>query len=213
MKWLPYILIIVLAFGLGWFVKPSPEAVIEARTDTVFSTSIIVKRDTVKYYLPSPILCWHDGDTIHVGDTILPVEQKIYRDSDYIAYVSGYRSNLDSIYVCSKTLTVTNDIYHTVKIKPRRWGLARQSVLCGTHLLGGSDHYGPVPYRMQGGFPQACVSQSDRRQNEYRSNLFGLQEKRDSNGYLTNLYSRRVSKFVGPRKRSFVPAYLQGFRD
>ena len=66
MKWLPYILIIVLAFGLGWFVKPSPEAVIEARTDTVFSTSIIVKRDTVKYYLPSPILCWHDGDTIHV---------------------------------------------------------------------------------------------------------------------------------------------------
>ena len=63
------------------------------------------------------------GDTIHVGDTILPVEQKIYRDSDYIAYVSGYRSNLDSIYVCSKTLTVTNDIYHTVKIKPKRWGL------------------------------------------------------------------------------------------
>lgn len=65
----------------------------------------------------------------------------------------------------------------------------------------------------RGGFPQACVSQSDRRQNEYRSNLFGLQEKRDSNGYLTNLYPRRVSKFVGPRKRSFVPAYLQGFRD
>ena len=50
------------------------------------------------------------------------------------------------------------------------------------------------------GFPQACVSQSDRRQNEYRSNLFGLQEKRNSNGYLTNLYPRRVSKFVGPRK-------------
>lgn len=38
MKWLPYILIIVLAFGLGWFVKPSPEAVIEERTDT-FNTS------------------------------------------------------------------------------------------------------------------------------------------------------------------------------
>ena len=29
----------------------------------------------------------------------------------------------DSIYVCSKTQTVTNDIHHTVKIKPRRWGL------------------------------------------------------------------------------------------
>lgn len=123
MKWLIYIIVIVCVFGLGWFARPSIETDIEVRADTVFSTSIIVKRDTVKYYLPSPVLCWHDGDTIHVGDTILPVEQKVYRDSDYIAYVSGYRPNLDSIYVCSKTQTVTNDIYHTVKIKPRRWGL------------------------------------------------------------------------------------------
>lgn len=88
MKWLIYIIVIVCVFGLGWFARPSIETDIEVRADTVFSTSIIVKRDTVKYYLPSPVLCWHDGDTIHVGDTILPVEQKIYRDSDYIAYVS-----------------------------------------------------------------------------------------------------------------------------
>lgn len=124
MRWLPYILIIVLAFGLGWFVKPSPEVGIEVRTDTVFSSSIIVRRDTVPYYLPMPILCWHTGDTIHVGDTVLMVEQKVYKDSDYTAYVSGYRPQLDSISVYSKTITITNDIYHTLKEKPCRWGLA-----------------------------------------------------------------------------------------
>lgn len=124
MKWLPYILIIVFAFGLGWFVKPSPEVGIEVRADTVFSSSIIVRRDTVPYYLPTPMLCWYTGDTIHVGDTVLTVEQKVYKDSDYIAYVSGYRSQLDSISVYPKTITVTNDIYHTMTEKPRRWGLS-----------------------------------------------------------------------------------------
>lgn len=123
MRWLPYILIIVLAFGLGWFVKPSPEVGIEVRTDTVFSSSIVVRRDTVPHYLPMPVLCWHTGDTLHVGDTVLPVQQKVYKDSDYIAYVSGYRPQLDSISVNSKTITVTNDIYHTVKTKSKRWGL------------------------------------------------------------------------------------------
>lgn len=126
MKWLPYILIIVLAFGLGWFVKPSPEAVIEARTDTVFSTSIIVKRDTVKYYLPSPILCWKTGDTIHVGDTVLPIEQKVYIDSNYTAYVSGYNPKLDSLNVYPKTVTVTNDILRITKYPSKKWGLGIQ---------------------------------------------------------------------------------------
>lgn len=124
MKRLPYILLIVLAFGLGWFAKPSPEAVIEARTDTVFSSSLVIRRDTVPYYLPTPLICWHTGDTIHVGDTVLPVEQKIYRDSNYTAYVSGYNPNLDSLKVYPKTVTVTNDIHHVMEIKPRRWGMS-----------------------------------------------------------------------------------------
>lgn len=123
MKWLPYILIVALAFGLGWFVKPSLKAGIEVRTDTIFSSSIIIRRDTVPYYLPMPMLCWHTGDTIHAGDTVLPVEQKVYKDNDYTAYVSGYRPQLDSISVYPKTITVTNDIYHTVKTKSKRWGV------------------------------------------------------------------------------------------
>lgn len=128
MKWLPYILIAALAFGLGWFVRPSQERSTEARVDTVFSTVTTVRRETVHHYMPVPYLCWHNGDTIHVGDTVLPVEQKEYRDSDYTAWVSGYRPQLDSIDVYPKTVyqTVTNDIYHTVTKKSRRWGLGLQ---------------------------------------------------------------------------------------
>lgn len=139
MRWLPYILIIVLAFGLGWFVKPSPEVGIEVRTDTVFSSSIIVRRDTVPHYLPMPLLCWHTGDTICVGDTILPIEQKVYKDSDYTAYVSGYCPRLDSIEVYPRTIyrTVTNDIYHTTVLKKKCWGLGIQTGYgypCGMYI-------------------------------------------------------------------------------
>lgn len=123
MKWIPCIPVVVSAFVLGWFARPSMETDIEARVDTVFSTSIIVKRDTVKHYLPSPMICWKNGDTIHIGDTVLPIEHKIYVDSNYTAYVSGYRPNLDSIYVCPETRTVINDIHHMVRTKPRRWSL------------------------------------------------------------------------------------------
>lgn len=123
MKSLAYIFIIVLAFGIGFFVKPYTEPAIEKRIDTVFSSSVLIKRDTIPYYLPMPVLCWRTGDSIRVGDTVVQVEQKVYRDSDYTAYVSGYRSQLDSFFVYPKTTIVTNDVYHTIKIK-QRWGLS-----------------------------------------------------------------------------------------
>lgn len=44
MKWLIYIIVIVCVFGLGWFARPFIETDIEVRADTVFSTSIIVKK-------------------------------------------------------------------------------------------------------------------------------------------------------------------------
>lgn len=125
MKTLPWTLVVLLVGLLLWSWFRPPEAVpTEYRVDTVYSSSVIVRRDTVSHYLPIPVLCWHTGDTIRVGDTVLSVEQKIYKDSDYTAYVSGYRPRLDSISVYPKTITVTNDIYHTLKEKPRRLGLS-----------------------------------------------------------------------------------------
>ena len=61
-------------------------------------------------------------------------------------------------------------------------GLARQSVLCGTHLLGGSDHYGPVPYRMQG----------DSLKRAYRN----LTEGRMNTGLTYSDYRRRETVMV-----------------
>ena len=144
MKTLPWILVALLGGLLfwSWFRVPEPVPA-ECRVDTVYSSSIIVRRDTVPHYLPMPLLCWHTGDTIHVGDTVLPVEQKVYRDSNYTAYVSVYRSCLDSIFVYPKTITVTNDVYHTIVSKRKRWGLGLQTGYCypGGFYIGGGVTY------------------------------------------------------------------------
>jgi hypothetical protein len=95
----------------------------------------IVYVDTVKYFQPIPkdsvVLCYKVvklpvADTTAVSDVeyvsasvdetadsasvIIPITQKVYEDSLYRAYVSGYDVALDSIFINSRTtvLTVTN---------------------------------------------------------------------------------------------------------
>lgn len=84
-----------------------------------------VKRDTVSFYKydtipkPKPV---HDtvyivrkvkipiktSDTVEVRDSVeLPVEQKVYRDSDYTAWVSGVMPSLDSLSIFRRRETVT----------------------------------------------------------------------------------------------------------
>lgn len=79
-------------------------------------------------------------DTIHVRDTILdsvaveiPITQKVYRDSSYIAWVSGFDAKLDSLEVYTR---------ETI-IKPgrRRWGLGIQAGY-GVHKSGLSPYIG-----------------------------------------------------------------------
>lgn len=81
--------------------KPTPYYVARIRTDTVF--------------LPST-----DGGTAEVE---LPIEQKVYEDSAYRAYVSGFRASLDSIFIYSDK----QYIYETkTQYKPPKrftWGL------------------------------------------------------------------------------------------
>lgn len=49
----------------------------------------------------------------------LPITQKVYGDSTYRAWVSGYRPNLDSIEVYRKTITIER----TLVQKPKRWNI------------------------------------------------------------------------------------------
>ena len=78
----------------------------EVVTDTIFKVikvdRPIVRESTIVKYkvVRLPIA----SDTICVSDTIkdsvfvqVPIEQKVYSDSNYTAWVSGYRPRLDSI--------------------------------------------------------------------------------------------------------------------
>lgn len=65
-------------------------------------------------------------DTVQIADSVevvLPVTQKMYVDSTYRAYVSGYNPELDSIFVFAHTKYVTT----VVTAKPKRWGIGLQA--------------------------------------------------------------------------------------
>lgn len=54
--------------------------------------------------LPNDI---HPKDTFRIQ---VPITQKVYKDSNYVAYVSGFHVNLDSINVQSKVITYTKTV-------------------------------------------------------------------------------------------------------
>ena len=128
MKKLPWLLVVLLAIACvaAWF-RPHEPLPAEIRTETRIQT--VVKLDTVLISAPIAVFLTFTNDTIHIGDTVVMREQAYYEDSLYRAWVSGYRPKLDSIEVSPKTIyqTVTNDIYHAVKPKMKRWGLGLQA--------------------------------------------------------------------------------------
>lgn len=126
MKYLPYLLIAVLAFCLGWCSR-SPTKSYIGKADTVTSVHVVKKVDVDTQYIlfPVPYLAWIDNsDTIHVSDTCWHLrEYKEYRDSNYYAKISGVSPRLDEIKVYQKT--VTQYVYRDriVSNKQKRWGL------------------------------------------------------------------------------------------
>lgn len=128
MKKLPWILVILLAVVcvVAWF-RPHEPLPAEIRTETKVNT--VVKVDTLLISAPmAPLLVFQLTDTIRIGDTVVYREQAYYEDSLYRAWVSGYRPRLDSLQIFPRTVyrTVTNDIYHTIVPKKKRWGLGLQ---------------------------------------------------------------------------------------
>lgn len=129
MKKLPWILVILLAVACvaAWF-HPHEPLPAEIRTETKVNT--VVKVDTLLISAPiAPLLVFQLTDTIRIGDTVVYREQAYYEDSLYRAWVSGYRPRLDSLQIFPRTVyrTVTNDIYHTIVPKKKRWGLGLQA--------------------------------------------------------------------------------------
>lgn len=129
MKKLPWILVIflIVASGAAWF-RPHESLPVEIRTETKVKT--VVKIETLLISSPmAPLLTIRLTDTMRIGDTVVNREQAYYEDSLYRAWVSGYHPKLDSLQIFPRTVyqTITNDIYHTIKVRDkRRWGLGLQ---------------------------------------------------------------------------------------
>ena len=126
MKYLPYILITTLAFGLGWCCR-SPSVKEVPKYDTIQSAPIVVTKvlvDTQYILSPFPYLAWIDHtDTIRTDSCEHLREYKEYQDSNYYAKVSGIAPRLDEIRVYPKTVYETKYIYRDVISKPKRWGI------------------------------------------------------------------------------------------
>ena len=126
MKFLPYILIITLAFGLGWCSR-SPSVKEVPKYDTVQSEPIVVTKvlvDTQYLLSPLPYLAWIDHtDTIRTDSCVHLREYKEYQDSNYYARVSGVAPRLDELRIYPKTVYETKYIYRDVISKPKRWGI------------------------------------------------------------------------------------------
>lgn len=128
MKYLPYIVIAVLIL----FIVFRPAKVEHVPGEVLRDTIVINRIDTIRDTVPVPVYesvvdsfpfaVPVPGDTVR--DTVyLPITQKIYKDSFYTAYVSGYRAKLDSIEVYSKMQTV----FVRERAKRKRFGLGVQA--------------------------------------------------------------------------------------
>ena len=126
MKYLPYLLIAALAFGLGWCSR-SPTKCNTGKADTVTSIHVVAKVDVDTQYIlsPQPYVAWIDNsDTIHASDTCCHLrEYREYQDSNYYAKVSGVQPRLDELRVYPKTVYETQYIYRDIVGKPKRWGI------------------------------------------------------------------------------------------
>lgn len=93
------------------------------------------KQDTIQQ--PEPSI---ETDSVEV---VIPITQRVYEDSLYTAYVSGYEPKLDSIavYPRREIVTVTNNNYTAPK--PKRWSIGVQAGY-GVTLKGGTPQ--PAPY-------------------------------------------------------------------
>ena len=113
------------------------EETIESVTDTVphFIDNPIPKDSVVLRYVTIKVpvndtIPQIDADTLVRKDSVaveIPITQKVYQDSTYQAWISGYMPSLDSIRINQPVMTITHTITNTeVKYKTKHWGVGLQ---------------------------------------------------------------------------------------
>ncbi|MFC2812213.1 MAG: DUF6808 domain-containing protein [Prevotella conceptionensis] len=136
------ILILVLlltALVLGFILGRGKKVEVQVKERT--KTEVVTKYDTIRAAAPKPvhdtIVKWQEArvpmehfrevtkmtkgsDSV---DVTLPITQRMYRDSNYTAWVSGYKPSLDSIHTYNKMVYTTRTIERTITKPPNRWGI------------------------------------------------------------------------------------------
>lgn len=121
---LPLLLIFVLLICLKCCYSNREKEEIQI-TDTI----TISKTDTIRIIEPQPVIQYRDRivrDTLYNTDSVLvpvdiPIEVKVYQNTNYKAVISGYKANLDSISIFNK-----NQIHTINKItyKTKKWNIS-----------------------------------------------------------------------------------------
>lgn len=140
MKVLPWILVILLACAVLFLWNRQQELSTLPRPDTteyvetipfyypVPKDSVIKRYETVKLPIKKDTCKAKQDTSASASDSaevIIPVTQKVYADSLYQAWISGYNVRLDSIEVYSRTREIRIPV--PVPTKRKRWGLGLQA--------------------------------------------------------------------------------------
>ena len=107
--------------------------------DTKISTQVdtLYLHDTIRLKKPVPKIIKsidtflvQTKDTLWLKDTLyltLLKEQKIYKEKNYQAWISGYRPELDSIHIFRNTQQIITSTTIRSKQKSHRWGIGIQA--------------------------------------------------------------------------------------
>lgn len=132
---IPIIIAVAVIASLASYHKGYKKGISKAVETIITVRDTLTLTDTIHTVEPKYIAV-RTMDTIRVPvpvqgktDTVwaeLPREQKIYQDSTYLAYVSGYDPRLDSIDVYRKTTTITVNNVVKEYTNPR-WSIGVQA--------------------------------------------------------------------------------------
>lgn len=114
------------AFGVNYGEKRAecnykPRVIVEYRRDTITRVKPVYIASTPEIRIDTLIL--RERDTIAVP---VPIERRVYADSNYRAVVSGWHPSLDSISVYPETRVITIE-RERVEKERSRWGLGIQA--------------------------------------------------------------------------------------
>lgn len=141
-----FLAVFVVGVGVGYVGIGRGKEIVRAdtvyRSDTVRCPIVrdsVVTRYVTRRFAVTRVDTVRQCDTLRAVDTVevsLPIVQKVYKDTNYTAWVSGYEPSLDSITIANKIVTRTNTVS---KNKNKRFSLGVQT---GFNVINKKPYFG-----------------------------------------------------------------------